>query len=316
MLHATMDAGTLNPSVFDANSLAALKRQTRSNDPAALKATAQQFEAMFLQIVLKSMRDATPKDGMFDSEQTRMYESLLDQQLGQVIATKGGGTGLAAMIEKQLTRAAATVVEPERSLPLKPATEPHPIGAPVQALPLHKDAAPSHPLTPPVTAPASSAAPSSATRDFVTKIWPHAAAAAQATGVPAAFLVGQAALETGWGRAELRQVDGQPSYNVFGIKAGREWTGPTVAATTTEYVNGMTQQRVERFRAYGSYAEAFADYAKLLGTGTRYSGVVGATDASTFARGLQRAGYATDPAYADKLTRIIGGQTLRAALAV
>ena len=112
MLQATMNAGTFNPSIFDANALAALKRQTRSNDPAALKATAQQFEAMFLQMVLKSMRDATPKDGMFDSEQTRMYESLLDQQLGQVMATKGSGTGLAAMIEKQLTRAAATVAEP------------------------------------------------------------------------------------------------------------------------------------------------------------------------------------------------------------
>ena len=125
----------------------------------------------------------------------------------------------------------------------------------------------------------------------------------------------QAALETGWGRSEPRQADGQPSYNVFGIKAGRNWTGPTVDATTTEYVNGVAQQRVERFRAYGSYAEAFGDYAKLLGSSPRYSGVVGATDATTFARGLQRAGYATDPAYADKLTRIIGGQTLRAALA-
>lgn len=306
-----MTPGQPAPSIFDLNSLSSLRVQTRSSDPAALKAAAQQFEAMFLQIVLKSMRDATPKDGLFDSEQTRMYESLLDQQLSQVIATKGGGTGLAAMIEKQLTRSNVDPVALPGGLPLKPPAEPRSIETPAKALPLPQ-AQPARLLAPP----AAGAAASPATRDFVNRIWPHAAAASQATGVPPAFLVAQAALETGWGRAELRQTDGRPSYNVFGIKAGRDWSGPTVEATTTEYVNGTAQQRVERFRAYGSYAEAFGDYARLLGTGSRYADVIGATDAATFARGLQRAGYATDPAYADKLTRIIGGQTLRAALAV
>jgi peptidoglycan hydrolase FlgJ len=312
-----MNSAALNPSIFDANALAALKRQTRANDPAALKAAAQQFEALFLQMVLKSMRDATPKEGLFDSDQTRMYESLLDQQLGQVMAAKGG-TGLAAMIEKQLTRAAST--DPaafEGGLPLKPTAVPYRIDAPAKDLPLPKASDSPLPLAPPVTAPAVGAEPaaSPAARDFVNKVWPHAAAASQATGVPATFLVAQAALETGWGRSEPRQAGGQPSFNLFGIKAGRSWTGPTVEATTTEYVDGVAQQRVERFRAYGSYAEAFADYARLLVSNPRYAPVVGAADATTFARGLQRAGYATDPAYADKLTRIIGGQTLRAALA-
>lgn len=303
-----MDSGALTSSIFDLNSLAALKVQTRSNDPAALKEAAQQFEAMFLQMVLKSMRDATPKDGLFDSEQTRMYESLLDQQLSQVIAAKGGGTGLAAMIEKQLTRSVTDAVVPVDGLPLKPAAKSHSLEAPATALPLHKGAESARPLAPPVTAPES--------RGFVNKLWPHAAAASQAIGVPADFLIAQAALETGWGRSELRQADGRPSYNVFGIKAGRDWTGPTVDAATTEYVDGVAQQRVERFRAYASYAEAFDDYARLLGTGSRYSEVIGTSDATGFARGLQKAGYATDPAYADKLTRIITGQTLRSALAV
>lgn len=310
-----MTAATITPSIFDANALAALKHGARTNDPAALKAAAQQFEALFLQMVLKSMRDATPRDGMFDSEQTRMYESLLDQQLGQVMTTKGG-TGLAALIEKQLGRANADPLAFEEGLSLKPAAVPRQIDLPAKPLPVPgtKDAA--FPLAPAVTAPPVSqeSGASPTTRDFVNKVWPHAAAASQTTGVPAAFLVAQAALETGWGRSEPRQANGQPSYNVFGVKAGRNWTGPTVEATTTEYVDGVARQRVERFRAYGSYAEAFGDYARLLVSSPRYADVVGTADAASFAKGLQRAGYATDPAYADKLTRIIGGQTLRAAL--
>jgi peptidoglycan hydrolase FlgJ len=310
------------PSIFDTSALAALKRGTRSNDPAALKMAAQQFEALFLQMVLKSMRDATPREGLFDSEQTRMYESLLDQQLAQVMSTKGG-TGLAALIEKQLSRQNADPVFSEGGLPLKPDARSHGIDPAGKPLSVPVTGETSFPLAPAVGAPAattpattgSDATASPTTRDFVNKVWPHAAAASQATGVPTAFLVAQAALETGWGRSEPRAAAGQSSFNVFGIKAGRSWNGPTVDAVTTEYVDGVAQQRVERFRAYGSYAEAFSDYARLLVSTPRYAAVVGAADATSFARGLQRAGYATDPAYADKLTRIIGSQTLRTALA-
>jgi len=127
-------------------------------------------------------------------------------------------------------------------------------------------------------------------------------------------MLAQAALETGWGKSEPRRVDGSPSYNVFGIKAGRNWQGPVVEATTTEYVDGVAQKQVERFRAYGSYAEAFRDYAGVLTSNPRYAAIVSARDAATFANGLQKAGYATDPAYAGKLQRIIGGDTLRQAL--
>jgi flagellar protein FlgJ len=149
----------------------------------------------------------------------------------------------------------------------------------------------------------------------VAAIWPHAETASRRTGIPAAFLVAQAALETGWGRSEARLADGRPSHNLFGIKAGANWQGPVAEAATTEYVNGVAETRVERFRAYGSYAEAFQDYAGLLAGSPRYAAVLGATEAASFARGLQRAGYATDPAYGAKLERIINGQTLRTALA-
>jgi flagellar protein FlgJ len=293
------------PNVFDASGLAAIKRQVRSNDPAALKAAAQQFEALFLQMVLKSMRDATPKEGLFDSDQTRLYESLLDQQMAQVMAAKGG-TGLARLIESQLSRnadvsAAATF---DNGLPLNPPAVPRLLRETPRAVPPMTRAAGSQPAAVvPDSAPA---------RDFVSAIWPHAVDASRAVGVPAEFLVAHAALETGWGRAAPRRADGQSSYNLFGIKAGQNWNGPTADATTTEYVDGIARQRVERFRAYGSYAEAFRDYASLLGSSARYAAVIGAADATSFARGLQRAGYATDPAYAEKLTRIIGrvtGQT-------
>jgi flagellar protein FlgJ len=129
--------------------------------------------------------------------------------------------------------------------------------------------------------------------------------------VPPHFLVGQAALETGWGKSQISKADGSPSYNLFNIKAGQGWAGEVAEASTTEYENGKAVSRVERFRAYGSYAEAFADSARVVGSSPRYAEVRGQTEANAFAGALQKAGYATDPAYAAKLTRVINGQSLR-----
>jgi len=320
-----------NPNIFDTGSLASLKRQVKSNDPKALKAAAQQFEALFLNMVMKSMRDATPREGMFDNEQTRMYESLLDQQLAQVMGTRSSGTGLAAMIEKQLLRQSEEPVAFEGGLPLNAPTPalgfPTPRGIPLpqdtprfMPLPVTPNAvspAPTSAITPPASTSAASdnADITVAAREFGAKLWPAAVDASRSTGVPPHFMVAQAALETGWGKSELRYGDGSPTHNIFGIKAGRGWTGPVVEATTTEYVDGVPQKQTERFRAYGSYSEAFRDYANLLAGSQRYAGVIGTQDPVNFARGLQRAGYATDPMYAAKLERIIGGPTLRSALA-
>lgn len=321
---------TPTPSIFDGSQLAAIKRQSRSNDPAALKAAAQQFEALFLQMVLKSMREATPKDGLFDNDQTRLYESLLDQQMGQVLARRGGadgsgGLGLAALIESQLSRNAANA-DPQgfpAGLPLSAPASPRALDPARAPVPLPATTSPALPMStvpaaPPATdgvpGAAKPATPSPTAAGFVDAIWADAAQASRATGIPTQFIVAQAALETGWGRSEPRRADGRPSYNLFGIKAGRNWNGDVAEAVTTEYVEGVAQQKVERFRAYGSYGEAMRDYASLLTSNPRYAGVLGATDAAAFARGLQRAGYATDPAYADKLTRIIGGQALASAI--
>lgn len=145
--------------------------------------------------------------------------------------------------------------------------------------------------------------------EFQTKLMPYAQQASQATGIPAVFMLGQAALESGWGKRELRGADGTPSYNLFGVKAGSNWKGPVVESVTTEYVGGVARKSVEKFRAYASYGEAFGDYANLLRSNPRYAEVVAQAlqglGAERFAQGLQKAGYATDPNYADKLGQII-----------
>ena len=142
-------------------------------------------------------------------------------------------------------------------------------------------------------------------------VWTHAEAASQATGIPAHFMIAQAALESGWGRHEIRHADNRPSFNLFGIKAGENWKGPVVETVTTEYINGVPQKMVEKFRAYNSYAEGFQDYANLLLNNPRYAAVLKNQDAAAFAQGLQQAGYATDPMYADKLIRIINSSSIR-----
>ena len=309
-----MNSAATQPLALDVNALAQSKRLAKEDPRAALKGAAQQVEAVFLQMVLKSMRDATPKEGIMDSEQTRLYQSLLDQQLAQTLSAKGA-TGLAALVEKQLARGLpgnpAEALQPQGTLP---SAAPLPRAAAAERGMAATDAAVAAPLLPAAGAEKANAVPAPA-REFVSRLWPHAREASQATGVPAHFMIAQAALESGWGRAEPKLADGSSSHNLFGIKAGRSWRGAVVDVATTEYVNGVPQRSVERFRAYASPAEAFRDYADLLVSNPRYAAVLNQQDPAAFARGLQQAGYATDPMYADKLTRIIGGTTLRAGLA-
>lgn len=312
-----MDTAALSGQLaIDAGALAGLKRQAKADPRAGLSQAAQQMEAVFLQMVFKAMRDATPQDGVLDSDQGRLYQSMLDQQLTQTLAAKGA-TGLAAMIEKQLAKTLPPGAQDGKELPAAAAG-----GIPDTRFSLEtlrgaarqlvEDRAAS------ATAGAADVAPARAAqdspRDFVERVWPHAVEAGRSTGIPGHFIVAQAALESGWGRGELRHADGRSAYNLFNIKAGRGWTGETVEVSTTEYVNGVAQKQVERFRAYRSYAEAFADYASLLKGNPRYAAVIGQQDGVGFARALQQAGYATDPMYAEKLARVIGSVTLRQGL--
>ena len=262
-----------------AQSLDKLRAQARQSPDQALKAAAQQFESVFMNMMLKSMRDATPQDGMFDSEQTKMFTGMLDQQLAQNMSSRG--VGLADAMAKQLSRSlgpAAATAPPENTPALQTSR--------ASALP--------------------SAYSENFQQDFVRRLTPSALQASRETGVPAQLMLGQAALETGWGQREIRLPDGGNSYNLFGIKAGSNWNGKVAEVTTTEYHNGVPSKQVEEFRAYGSYAEAFNDYAHLLRDNPRYAGVMQeGQSAPATARALQSAGYATDPNYADKLVKVM-----------
>lgn len=313
-----------NRLALDVGAMQDLREKFKNNPQEGLKAAAQQFESMFLQMVMKSMRDATPQDGLFDSDQSRFYTTMLDQQLAQNLA-KNPGVGFARLIEEQLGRTlqganpADVLGTPGGQLPL-------PANAAGNALPLSapdsRHLGPSPQARAEAAAPALAASPafagdaaaSGSAKDFVNRVWPHAVEASRSTGIPPQFLVAQAALESGWGKGEIRRADGSASFNLFGIKAGKGWNGDVAEAPTTEYVNGQPQRTTEKFRAYGSYAEAFQDYANLLRNNPRYGNVVGSQDGMEFAKRLQQAGYASDPAYADKLARIINGSALRQAL--
>ncbi len=278
---------------LDVQSVNQLRLEAKQSSPDALKQAAQQFEAVFMNMLMKSMREATPQDGMFDSEQTRMYTSMLDQQMTQHLASRG--VGLAEVMVRQLSGAVATPAAGDLTDAASPAQ-----GLPLNAAdPVMPAAVPAAPATGSGNAPAHVDA-------FIQRLLPHAQEASASTGIPAHFMMGQAALETGWGRAEIRGADGQNSHNLFGIKAGASWKGRTVDIVTTEYVNGKPQKQVDTFRAYDSYADSFRDYANMLRSNPRYQNVIAqGQDATGFAQGLQQAGYATDPNYAQKLSNVI-----------
>lgn len=282
----------------DTRSIEALRSSAARDPKAVIHAAAKQFEALFMQQLMKSMREATLSSGMLENSGTQMGTEMLDTQFATQMTGLRGGLGdvIARQLERQMgggTASAAAMNATGRT------------GSSAAAGAAAASAA-------------NAAADSSVSQRQADFLRAHTDAARQAeaqTGIPAAFMVAQAAHESGWGRREIRNADGSASHNLFGIKAGPGWTGPVAEVTTTEYVGGEPQKVSAKFRSYASSAESFQDYARLLKDSPRYAGVIAqmASAAPTpegFAQGLQRAGYATDPAYADKLTRVIN-TTLR-----
>lgn len=303
---------------FDTNSLNSLKQAAKENSPEAIKAVAKQFEAIFMNMMLKSMREATPQDNPFDSEQSRTFTSMLDQQLSTNLATKG--LGLADILAKQLSKTSQSASNS--------------IGHAVSHVEEHfEDAAATikNTLSPSIdkiqtktldkslikrTEPTDKEATLNKlfndntlhgnSNEFKQRLAHHAEEASRISGVPAHLMLGQAALETGWGKREIKAHDGSPSHNLFGIKATGSWTGKVVDAMTTEYVNGVKQKRIEKFRAYDSYTDSFKDFAKLMTNNPRYEKVIAnLNNVYDYAQAMQKAGYATDPNYAAKLTSVI-----------
>jgi flagellar protein FlgJ len=312
-----MKAENLNANhfVLDPKTTADIRVNLKKDPQGGAKQVAQQFEGLLLQMMLKSMRDATPQDGLLDSDQTRFFTSIMDQQLAQNLSARGS-LGFARLIEQQLGRslangsgksdaAVSSLEVMQQTLLARQTAQYSGMGAQrIRSAPAAGSEA------------AESAGAMGSASDFVNRVWPHAVEAANGIGVPPQFLVAHSALESGWGKSEIKTANGSPSYNLFGVKAGRSWQGPSVEVQTTEYVEGVAQSSREKFRVYGSYAEAFRDYAGLLKNNPRFSAVLGQKDGTQFALSLQQSGYATDPLYADKLSRIINGTTLRLALVI
>jgi flagellar protein FlgJ len=272
----------------DTHSIDSLRARAATDPKAAIKEVARQFEALFMQELMKSMRQAQESmaSGMLDNSGSKMGTEMLDTQFATKMTGLPGGLSesIARQLERQMGGAGAPAAVP-------------PAAAAAAGAPAHGVA--------------RSDKVAQRQTDFLQRHQDAARAAEAQTGIPASFMVSQAAHETGWGRHEIRHADGAPSFNLFGIKAGAGWKGKVAEVSTTEFVDGAARKVTAKFRAYDSYAESFSDYARLMKTSPRYAQVVANADsAQGFAQGLQRAGYATDPAYADKLTRVIN-TTLR-----
>ena len=254
---------------------------------------------MFTSMMLKTMRNAVPQSEIGQSNETRMFQGMFDDQLSQNLASHRG-LGIAALIERQMTR--TDLIAPKD-------------------LPTHKSG---KPLTMPVPAALQNAQQAldsakgqktdSATplADFVDAVVSQARKAADAIGVAPHLLAAQAALETAWGKRKIVDASGNDSFNLFGIKAGKGWQGKVAHVATTEFENGQAVKKVQPFRVYGSYGEAMEDYARLVKDNGRYQQALNqGGDARAFAAGLQQGGYATDPNYAQKLERVANSKTLQ-----
>jgi flagellar protein FlgJ len=278
----------------DLNALAALKNAPSS--PATIKAVSEQVEAMFLQMMLKSMRDASDAAGEPASNEAGMYQDMFDKQVALTLS-KRQDLGIARLFERQLAAPAPAPAGAASSSQLNEL----PKGAQSDG----RGAAP-----PPTGANLSEQASA-----FVQQVLPTIRQAAAAIGVNPVGLLAQAALETGWGQRMPRTADGNSSLNLFGVKAGSDWRGARAVADTVEISGGVAKPTRTAFRAYGSIEESVGDFARLLTSSPRYREAVAAGgSAQAYVQSIAKAGYATDPEYANKLNDLLNSGTLQAAL--
>ena len=317
----------------DPRSLDALRQQLRNQPDQGTTEVGRQFEALFIQIMLKNMRGAALAPGAMDSDQSRLYQDLFDTQMSSQLS-QGEGLGIGRTIARQLdplsSVPALEPTPPQHADPvfqnlilnrpvlgatMPPHAGPLPVDAPMAqsaALPENRDIqAHSSQFTPlhqdeTIQASAEEKWPPRSPEAFISELWPHAQRAAEDLGISPKVLLAQAALESGWGKRQIRHADGRPSFNLFGIKAGKSWAGDRVQVSTLEYTGTVSERRRENFRAYDSLSEAFDDYVGLLKNNSRYRQALEAgEDQGAFADALQRAGYATDPRYAAKIKSIL-----------
>lgn len=329
----------------DVKGLESLKKGAREDDPEALKEVARQFEAMMVQMIMKNARQSNEllsKDGIFDSEQLRFYQQMFDEQMS-VNITKGGTFGLADVLVRQLSKDfnmesvdvngnkkppvtiqemldrgskfPASRYDPELMAQWREkfAAEREKIAADKAAMKADAEAAQAAAKQAEIKA-AKLEKGFESPEEFIRELYPAAERAAKELGVNPAVMLSQAALETGWGRYMIRDNSGKNSFNLFGIKADRRWEGEHAVVSTLEYRGGVAQRENAAFRAYDSYEDSLKDYASFLQSNPRYADALkNAHDPVAFTKGLQDAGYATDPAYAKKIQRILSSPVMRIA---
>ncbi len=286
-------------SVFtDLAGLQSIKRLPRGESEEALRAVAEQFESIFVNMMMKSMRDSNAvfeEGSLTSSNEQKFYRDMFDQQLSLTMAS-GRGVGLADVLVRQLSKSyGAEVRQTSENLPgtaldtidHKPVVE------------MQGDTGQETPDTAPVF---------ESPQAFVDYLYPRAQKIASRLGLDPRFMVSQAALETGWGQKVMSRADGGSSYNLFGIKADERWQGEVARVSTLEYRGGIPRREQASFRVYNSFDESLEDFADFLSSSQRYQKALSVSDdPEQFILELQHAGYATDPAYADKISNIANG---------
>ncbi|MBB5320346.1 flagellar assembly peptidoglycan hydrolase FlgJ [Marinobacter oulmenensis] len=305
----------------DLNGLNAIKTEARTDKRAALEQVAKQFESLFLQEMLKSMRKAGEvfEEGNYLSggNESKTYRDMFDSQIS-LSMTSGTGTGLAEALVRQLSRQISgmdssgeklaghksDIADYDRSLPALSRDLP-------QQLAEVKDLASA--VVPGDSGGAGESMPArfESPEHFVSELMPVAQQVARESGVDPRLMVAQAALETGWGQHMIEGDANEPSFNLFGIKADSRWSGEAVRITTTEFRDGVPMKEQADFRAYPDYESSFRDYVNFLNDNPRYRDVLSSADKpEEFAEKLQEAGYATDPEYGSKIRSIMNRDTL------
>ncbi len=307
-----MQSSALNPTYTDFSGLNEMRAQARVDPQASLKQVAKQFEGIFIQMMLKSMRDASMGDAIFDSDQSKLYRDMFDKQVALDMANSKG-IGIADSMVRQLGSKGAENNKPETfTLHSTPQKEMLVHG---KMLPLSTQRLNAVDNTSvrglskfelPAIKPMQDKIHFSSAEEFTSHILPYAQKAAKELGVSPLILVAQAALETGWGKAVTRHKDGTSSFNLFNIKADKRWNGDHIIKSTLEYDNGLAKYEKASFRAYDSYADSFDDYVNFLRTNSRYDDVLyNQGNDQLYIQDLHKAGYATDPNYADKVLNIL-----------
>jgi len=283
----------------DFSGLSELRAQAREDKTAALDTVARQFESLFVQMMMKSMRDASFGGGLLDSSNSEFYQDMYDKQMS-VNLTEKSSIGLADMIKRQLggdvmTAQTGLSVEDYRGQPIITV---HPSGETrisenkkVEERALDLGSTP---------------------EEFLSALWPVASDAAANMDIEPEALLAQAALESGWGQHVMQRRNGESSHNLFGIKSDRRWDGEKVQVNTLEYKDGIAMKTRANFRAYASFEESFSDYVNFVQSNPRYADALRVSgDAKAYLKELQQAGYATDPKYAEKIGRILDGDAMR-----